>query len=210
MPPMGFRVPHGIAKTIAIVVGLALTILALMALIGLLTDNFWIRLVPAVLVAVATPLIAIERMLPADEPKRAKGLPTDFLAILWLGFAVLFVGVAGPITRGVLVAEGDRYAASGPMIVARSVYWIAGATPEMPEPPQDSDEAEGAEGPDAGTAQDGAVTDRGVEPTEPAADAGAVADGGGTSGDGAAPTPAATGEVGVAQDAAASPSDTDR
>ena len=133
-PLTPFRVAHGVVKTIAIVAGLPLTVISLMGLVGLVTDNFWIRLVPALLVALGSPLFLVDRLLPDDDQRKARGLPTDVLALCWMGFSVLFVGVAGPLTGSLLVAEGDRYARADAPAMARLVYWAGGVVPQWPAP----------------------------------------------------------------------------
>lgn len=129
-PLTPFRAAHGVVKSLSVLVGLPLTVVSLMSLIGLATDNFWIRLVPAIIVALGAPLLLVDRLLPDDEAamKSAQGLTTDTLALVWLGFAVLFIGVGQPLTGALLVAEADRYAGSGVEPVAFGLYWLAGAT----------------------------------------------------------------------------------
>ena len=154
-PRSGFRVARGVVKTGAIVVGLPLTVLSLMSLVGLATGNFWARIVPAVVVALVGPLLLIGKLAPEDVSKRVRGMPTDVLAVCWLGLAFLFVGVAAPATGPLLVTEADRYAAGGSVTMARAVYWLGGVTPVA--------SAEAAEG----------ATTEDVEPEPGRGDAGA-------------------------------------
>lgn len=158
-----FRIIHGISKTIAIVVGLALTVLSLMSLIGFFTDNFWIRLIPALVLALGAPLFLVDRLLPDGDQAAARGLTTDVLAVVWLGFGVLYVGLAQPLTGSLVIAEGDRYAASGSTTFARMTYWMGGASPiASTTPPDRSGDVDG--GPTQGDA--GATTGDGGDVIE--------------------------------------------
>lgn len=127
--PPAFRVLHGITKTISILLGFPLTVLALMSLIGLATDNLWIRLIPALIVAIALPLFVVDRLLPDDDQASARGMPTDLLALFWLGIGVLYIGLGQPVTGGILINEADHFATAGSPDLARMTYWLAGATP---------------------------------------------------------------------------------
>lgn len=164
-PLTPFRVAHGVVKLLSVLIGLPLTVVSLMSLVGLATDNFWIRLVPAIIVALGAPLFLVDRLLPddPDSMKSAQGLTTDTLALVWLGFALLFIGVGQPVTGTLLVSEADRYATSGVQPVAYGLYWMAGATAVEDEAGQtraDSQEADaGPEGADAAVATAEAGTD---------------------------------------------------
>lgn len=183
--PGAFGIVYGVVKTVAILFGGAVTIPSLMSLVGLATDNGWIRLAVAVVVAVGIPLFIADRLLPEDDPGKGKGLPTDVFAAGWLGFALLFVGVAGPWTGALLWQESERIEGAGMPSLAAGVRWVAG-----PAPSDDGDAAGAVEG-------------------EPAKDTGAAAeaDGGAASGDakgedgGGGPAP--PGGDGGAADAAA-------
>jgi hypothetical protein len=166
-----FRLAHGLVKTAAIIFGLPLTILSLMSVIGLVTDNFWARSVPALLITLVPPLFLVDRLLPADDVKRARGLPTDVLALCWLGWSLLFVGFGHPLTGGWLVREGDRFTRSGSVTLARLAYWAGGVVPEWPPPPAPpapaATDEEDTASPDASppaheaTEQDGSATAEG-------------------------------------------------
>ena len=79
-PSGGLRVAFGVIKGVAITAGFALTVLSLMSLVGLLTGNLWVRLVPALVVGLAPPIIVIERMLPGEGKKPPRGIVTDALS----------------------------------------------------------------------------------------------------------------------------------
>ncbi|NUQ78966.1 MAG: trypsin-like peptidase domain-containing protein [Polyangiaceae bacterium] len=152
-----------VVKIIALLVGFAGTILSLMAAVGALTENGYARVLVALAVAFVIPLVVADRLLP-DDPKRAKGLVSDVVALFWLGFALLFAVVLGNITKGLLTREADRLTASGWVNMARVTYFLAGVAPSIPEPVAASPEP-----PASGSA--GAISDAGSSPD----DAGALA-----------------------------------
>lgn len=182
-----FPVIHGISKTIAIVVGLFLTVISLMSLIGLVTDNFWIRLVPALVLALGAPLFLVDRLLPDGDQAVSKGLPTDVLAVVWLGFGVLYVGLAHPVTGSLIIAEGDRYATNGSTMIAKVTYWMGGASPIEPsEPPnRNGDSDAGPTQGDAGvaTGDGGDVIEGDASPTKATSDGSPSGADGGTASD---------------------------
>jgi hypothetical protein len=52
-----------------------------------------------------------------------------------LGIALLFVGLGQPVTRPLLVREGDRLAEDGREVPAHFVYFLGGVRPvDAPEP----------------------------------------------------------------------------
>lgn len=58
------------------------------------------------------------------------------IALVLLGVAMLFVGLGQPVTRPLLVREGDRLAEDGLLVPAHLVYLLAGVRPvdAAPEP----------------------------------------------------------------------------
>lgn len=118
------KVPFAVVKIVAIAVGGFLTVLSLMAIVGLFTDNGWARLGVAVLVAGALPALVADRLLPGDDT-RSNGLVTDVFAVMWMGFALLFVGVLAGATGGLLRVEAQRLEDSGYKSVANAAAWIA-------------------------------------------------------------------------------------
>ena len=135
-PPAGFetkfRITFLLVKTTATAIGLVGTLLSLMAVAGLVTDRLWLRLTLALIVALVVPLIIADRLLPSDDQRSARGLPTDVLAIVWLGCTVCFAALAGYGTRPMLVREGDRLFADGYPLVARFTWWMAGTRVQLP------------------------------------------------------------------------------
>lgn len=136
MAPAGFetkfRITFLLVKTTATAIGLVGTLLSLMAVAGLVTDRLWLRLTLALIVALVVPLIIADRLLPSDDQRSARGLPTDVLAIVWLGCTVCFAALAGYGTRPMLVREGDRLFADGYPLVARFTWWMAGTRVQLP------------------------------------------------------------------------------
>lgn len=149
-----------LVKGIALFIGFVGTILSLMAAVGALTENGYARVLVALAVAFVIPLVVADRLLP-DDPKRAKGLVSDVVALFWLGFALLFAGVLGNVTKGLLTREADRLTGSGWVSLARVTYLLAGVAPSIPEPV--------AANPDplaAGSGSAGSASDAGSSPTD--------------------------------------------
>lgn len=123
---------RGVVKVLAIIVGLAATMIALMACIGRFTSSGWIRVLGALVIALAVPAVIADRLLPEDDPVRARGLPGDVFALGWLGFGLLFAVGLHSMTRSWLSDEGARLDKAGVGSVARVAYLLAGA--ERPHP----------------------------------------------------------------------------
>jgi S1-C subfamily serine protease len=143
---LGYR----ILKLIALVGGLPAATLCLMALVGSFTDNGYARVLVALVVVFAVPLFIADRLLPAHDPTRARGLVSDVCAVTWMLIAFLFVGVAGVGTRPMLTREGDRLVSGGHGEVARAAYLLAAVRAE--EPPAPAPAASGSADADAGAA----------------------------------------------------------
>jgi hypothetical protein len=55
--------------------------------------------------------------------------------VVLLGVALLFIGLGQPVTRPLLVREGDRLAEDGREVPAHFVYFLGGVRPvDAPEP----------------------------------------------------------------------------
>ena len=122
-----------LVKGIALLIGFVGTTLSLMAAVGAFTENGYVRVLTALAVAFVIPLVIADRLLP-DDPKRARGLVSDVVALFWLGFALLFAGALGNVTKGLLTREADRLTSSGWVNLARVTYLLAGVTASIPEP----------------------------------------------------------------------------
>ena len=97
----GFRLVRRLVKALAIGLGFVTTLLSLMAVVGLLTENGWIRVLVALVVALAVPAVLSDRLLP-DDVERARGLPSDVFARVWIGFPLAFAVGFNAATRALL------------------------------------------------------------------------------------------------------------
>jgi serine protease Do len=172
-PSKVVKITHGILETLAIIIGFGLTMISLMAIVGLLTDSFWARAGVSALVAIGLPLLITDRLLPEDDATAGRGLFTDVLAILWLGFGLVWMGVGINFTHGMLQAEADRLGEQGMGWASGGVEWLIG-----PAPSARAERSAVAAGDAAGDA--GASDTSPVDAGSPVDDAGdvATADGG--------------------------------
>lgn len=123
-------IARGAVKAIAMLVGLPATTLCLMSLVGLVTDNGWVRSIVALLVAIMLPAFIADRLLPDDAEERPKGLVSDVLAVTWMAIPVLVAVALNAFTRPALAAEGDRLRQSDMGVLAKVVYKMAAVDPE--------------------------------------------------------------------------------
>jgi hypothetical protein len=74
--------------------------------------------------------------LPKKDAGNARpGLMADVIAVVFLAIALLFIGLGQPVTRPLLVREGDRLAEDGRELPAHFVYFLGGVRPvDAPEP----------------------------------------------------------------------------
>lgn len=154
-----FRVVFGIVETLAIVVGLALTIFSLMAIVGQFTANFWVQLAIGATAALLVPFLLADRLLPKGEKAaRSRGLVTDVLAVTWLGFGFLFTTAAAPATGAALRKEAQLFSEKGIPGAVLVVDTLAGApsraAPSRADPNSEAEPAsDPAESADAGPAK---------------------------------------------------------
>lgn len=95
--PAGFCAsPWASSKPLQLSGGFPLRLPAPMALVGIFTDNHWVRLIVALVVAVGLPLFVVDRLLPDDNVKSARGMPTDTLALTCAGFVLVLFFWRGP------------------------------------------------------------------------------------------------------------------
>lgn len=132
----GFTLLARIVRGAAIAVGGLCTFVSFSSLVGVVTGNAWARALVALLLSVAFPAFAAERALPKKDATKARpGIVGDAVALVLLGIALLFVGLGQPVTRPLLVREGDRLAEDGHEIPAHLVYLMAGVRPvDAPAP----------------------------------------------------------------------------
>ena len=128
--PAGQSVAVRVTKAVAILVGGACTFVSFASLVGIATGNGWARGIIAAVLTIGVPALAADRVLPQKDAAKARpGLVGDAVAMVLLGIALLFVGIGEPVTRPLLVREGDRLAEDGYDVAAHVVYLMAGVRP---------------------------------------------------------------------------------
>jgi hypothetical protein len=134
---------RGVAKLTALLGGAVITVVSLMALVGVHTDSGWARAAIAIVVALAVPLFVVERILARLPPDKVRGVTTDALAVIYLAFSLAFVGVAHGFARPRLAAEAHRLDAAGVGSLARVTEFLAGGrgAPRAPAPAEKPDPA---------------------------------------------------------------------
>lgn len=155
-----------ILKIIAIPWGLVATVVSLMAGIGAVTTNFYVRAIVAVVLTLGLPLAIADKLLPKDDPVRGKGIVTDVLALFLVGLPLALTG-AVRYTGPLYVAEGDRLSREGYEPLAAVAYLLGSVRPERPAV-QTSPEPAVA---DAGTNSADAEVDAAIDAGADAADA---------------------------------------
>lgn len=141
LPPSArVMLAYRIVKVVAMIAGFVATMIGLMACVGALTENGYARFFIALVVTLAVPLGVGDRLLPEDDPVRAKGIITETMAVTWVLFGFVFATVANAGTRGLLTREGDRLRREGYDGVAAVAYFFAGvqAIPPPPAPAPDA------------------------------------------------------------------------
>lgn len=128
-PPM--RRLMRITRGIGIALGGFVSLVGMMALVGLATDNFLIRLLAGLVIIVVVPAVLADRLLKRTNMGGGLGMVADIFAILLLGIALFLIG-ADSVTRGLFTREGDRYARSGSTTMARVAYFFGGVSPVFP------------------------------------------------------------------------------
>jgi|HubBroStandDraft_5_1064220.scaffolds.fasta_scaffold109701_2 hypothetical protein len=126
----GLVVLARVVKGVAIVVGGVCTFVTFASIVGVATGNEWVRAGLGLVLSVVLPAVAVDRALPKKDGGRPRpGLMGDVVAIVLLAVPLLFIGLGQPVTRPLLVREGDRLAESGHEIPAHAVYFLAGVRP---------------------------------------------------------------------------------
>lgn len=150
---------YRLVKLLAILIGGPVAAVGAMALVGLATDNLWVRLGVALVALVVLPLVVAERLLPDDDPSRGRGIPSEVFAVSWLGLGVLSLALAGPL----VASEGVRFSEDGMPRVGALVVALSGvdADETAPESIEDVGLSEDA-GVDAFDAADGQLADAGL------------------------------------------------
>lgn len=120
-----------INRAIGILFGGFVTLVGVMAIVGLATENLWIRLLVGLVAIIGLPAFLADRVLKRTEGAGGLGLIADIFAIVLLGIALIIVA-ADAVTKSLLRHEGDLYAQSGSSFMARTVYFLAGVSPVFP------------------------------------------------------------------------------
>lgn len=120
---------HVVVRAVAIVLGAACSVVAVMSLIRPLTDSLPVQLGVSVAVSLLLPALVVARLFP-DRPKReAASLSWDVLAIAWMVFAAVFFGLAHRHTQPWLAQEARLLAAAGMPEAALAVELAAAVRP---------------------------------------------------------------------------------
>jgi hypothetical protein len=126
----GLAVLARVVKGVAIALGGVCTFVTFASVVGIATGNEWVRAGLGLVLSVVLPAVAVDRALPTRDAGRPRpGLVGDVVAIVLLAIPLLFIGIGQPVTRPLLVREGDRLAESGHEIPAHAVYFLAGVRP---------------------------------------------------------------------------------
>lgn len=121
-----------ITRVIGTILGGAVTLVGLMGVVGMVTGNFWARLLVALVLLIGVPALVADRLLKRTKLGGGLGMVGDVFAIVLLAIALLLVG-AEFLSKPLFVREGDHYSRSGSRSMARLAYWLGGVTPVFPE-----------------------------------------------------------------------------
>lgn len=163
-----WRIARGVVKALALGIGGTLTLICLMASVGLVVQSGWVRSIAAVLLMLVIPAVIVDRLLPENDAIKARGLPTDVFALAWLGFGLAFsVGLAS-VARPVLLTEADRLTHAGYERFAKLAYLAAGVEPasSAPTPPGTKAEGPAPPPPSAAAAKTRALAPRASAPPD--------------------------------------------
>jgi hypothetical protein len=120
---------------IGIAFGGFISLIGVMAVVGLAVDNIWVRLIVGLLFVIGLPAFLADRLLKRSDSNLATkgglGMVANVFAIVLLGAALMLVA-ADAITKSLIRHEGDLYARSGSTTMARLVYFVAGVAPVFP------------------------------------------------------------------------------
>jgi len=121
-----------IVRAVGVLLGGFVTLVGMMSVVGFVTDNFWVRLLVALVVVVGLPAFLSDRLLKRTRLGGGVGMVGDVFAIVLLGIALVLISIDFA-SKPLLVREGDRYARSGSRTMARVVYFLGGVSPVFPE-----------------------------------------------------------------------------
>jgi serine protease Do len=115
-----------IIKPISAVVGGYASLIGIATFMGTIVESAWARYGVALVLLIAVPAIVADRLLPADDPRRARGLTTDVFCLSWIGCAIVFNLVLATFTHGPFVTESQRLRQAGLSWIAVSAEWLGG------------------------------------------------------------------------------------
>jgi hypothetical protein len=121
-----------VTRGVGVFLGGLVTLVGLMSLVGIVTDNFWVRFLVALLVVVGLPAFVSDRFLKRTNLGGGLAMVADIFAIVLLGIAIALVS-ADFASKPLFVREGDRYARSGSRTMARVAYFLGGVSPTFPD-----------------------------------------------------------------------------
>jgi S1-C subfamily serine protease len=133
-PGAGIVIGHKIFKLAGFVVGLPAAMICVMALIGGVTENGYVRFFGALVLVLGLPLFIADRLLPNHDPTKARGLVSDVLAVSWTLATFVIAGALGGTTRPMLGREGDLLVKAGYPDLARGAFLLAGFDATIPNP----------------------------------------------------------------------------
>ena len=142
-----------ILKLLAIPLGLVATVVSLMAGVGAITTNLYVRAIVAIVLALGLPLAIADKLLPKDDPTRGKGIVSDVLALFLVGLPLALTGAAR-FTATVFTAEGDRLSREGYEVLADVAYLLGNVRAEHPAAPTNPTSDVADAGTDATTTSD--------------------------------------------------------
>ncbi len=116
----------GIVKLLALIGGAVVTFVGLSAIAGTFVANGWARWGIGIAVGLLVPLVIAEIALARFALDKRRGVTSDVLAVMYAGFALVFVGFLHGPSRPLLQKEGDRLAHSGMKRTAKLAWALAG------------------------------------------------------------------------------------
>ena len=125
---------HKLFKLAGIVVGFPAAMICVMALIGGVTENGYVRFLGALVLVLGLPLFIADRLLPNHDPTKARGLVSDVLAVSWTLATFVIAAALGGTTRPMLGREGDLLVKAGYPDLARGAFLLAGFDAKIPDP----------------------------------------------------------------------------
>ncbi len=120
-----------VTRAVGLLLGGFITLVGMMSVVGIVTDNFLARLIGGLVVVIGVPAFLADRLLKRTNMGGGLAMVIDVFAIVLLGIAMMLVA-AEFVSKPLLRREGDRYARSGSIFMARVVYYLAGVSPVFP------------------------------------------------------------------------------